>query len=210
MSQATARAPRGSRAAPSHGRAGGTESHLQTDPGSSTHSVWTAHAGRGNLTSLLLLWVLMAKVGALTHRTPQRRRRPGTLRAMGPGAEGLGSHLQTPVSSKGPSGRTRLRRVPSPSASSRRTVTHLPRGAARVVWEQQGGAPHLRPPPALPSPTGHRARGAPRAGRASFQRRSPLEGRFGHEGKEGGEFQGAWGRVWGVEGRQSQVGLRNE
>lgn len=203
MSQATARAPWGSRAAPSHGRAGGTESHLQTDPGSSTHSVWTAHAGRGNLTSLLLLWVLMAKVGALTHRTPQRRRRPGTLRAMGPGAEGLGSHLQTPVSSKGPSGRTRLRRVPSPSASSRRTVTHLPRGAARVVWEQQGGAPHLRPPPPSPPPQATEQGERPGQGepgsseRAHLREDLDMRGRREGSSREPGEGFGVWreGRV---------------
>lgn len=205
MSQATARAPWGSRAAPSHGRAGGTESHLQTDPGSSTHSVWTAHAGRGNLTSLLLLWVLMAKVGALTHRTPPWHPPGHGTRRGGPRKPSADSGFL-----KGPVGKDKAPSCPLPQRLQPENRDSPATGRCQGGVGAAGGSPPPPTPPTLPSPTGHRARGAPRAGRARFQRRSPLEGRFGHEGKEGGEFQGAWGRVWGVEGRQSQVGLRNE
>lgn len=58
-----------------------------------------------NLSSLfLLLWRSSGAYlegRALTHQMPQPRCSPGTLRGRGPSAEGLGSCLQTPVSSKG-------------------------------------------------------------------------------------------------------------
>lgn len=144
MSRATARAPWGSRAAPSHGRAGGTESHLQTDPGSSTHSVWTAHAGRGNLTSLLLLWVLMAKVGALTHRTPPWHPPGHGTRRGGPRKPSADSGFL-----KGPVGKDKAPSCPLPQRLQPENRDSPATGRCQGGVGAAGGSP---PPLTLPHP----------------------------------------------------------